>query len=93
MPTPAYIFKRTPSFRRAFDNLNPDQQQAAKKAFQTFKKNPFDPSLNPHKINRLSAIYKKTVLSVTIKGDLKSVFYVDGGVVVSLDIGTHDIYK
>ena len=36
---------------------------------------------------------RKTVFSVTIKGNLKAVFYVQGNTVVSFDIGTHDIYQ
>jgi len=90
---PAYTFKRTPQFRRSFDGLSPDEQAAARQAFTIFKKNPFDPSLRTHKINRLSALHKKTVYSVAILNNLRAVFHMDGSVVTSLDIGSHDIYK
>jgi hypothetical protein len=94
MATPAYVFKRTPQFRRAFDALSADDQNAAREAFKKFKANPLnDPGLKPHKINRLSALRKRTVRSVTIKGDLKAVFTIDGNSIISEDIGTHDIYK
>jgi hypothetical protein len=91
---PEYIFRRTPAFRRAFDNLSGEDQEAARKVFrEVFRENPFHPSLNTHKINRLSALARRTIYSVTIKGNLKAVFYLDGQTVVSMDIGTHDIYK
>jgi len=90
---PGYEFRRTPQFRKAFDNLNEEQKEAAREAFKKFKLNPFDPSLKPHKINRLSALRKRTVHSVTISGNLKAVFTIDGNKVISEDIGSHDIYK
>jgi len=93
MAPPAYVFKRTPQFKKAYDALSPDDQMAAKEAFRKFKADPKDPSLRPHKINRLTALRGKVVRSITIKGDLRAVFTVDGNVVISEDIGTHDIYK
>ena len=36
---------------------------------------------------------KRTIYAVEIEGDLRSTFYLDGEAVVSLIIGTHDIYK
>jgi len=86
-------FKRTPHFRRAFDALPPDKQLAAAEAFKIFRANPFDPRLKPHKINRLSSLWKRPVWSVSIQADLRAVFYVVGNDVVSLDIGDHSIYK
>ena len=83
MASPNYVFKRTPTFRRSFDNLNADDQKAAREAFKKFKVDPFDPALKTHKINRLSALRRTTVRSVTIKGDLKAVFTIDGNSVIS----------
>jgi len=91
--TEPYVFKAVPDFWKSFSSLTPDAQKAAREAFKKFKANPFDPSLNPHKINRLTALYKRTVHSVTIGPDLRAVFTVSGNVVLSLDIGTHKIYK
>jgi len=34
-----------------------------------------------------------TIYAVEIEGDLRLLFYLDGETVVSLIIGTHDIYK
>jgi hypothetical protein len=79
---------------KAFAHLAPGDQEAARGAFnKTFKTDPFHPSLNTHKINRLCSLMRKTVFSVTIKGNLKAAFYLEGNVVVSFDIGTHDIYQ
>jgi mRNA-degrading endonuclease YafQ of YafQ-DinJ toxin-antitoxin module len=66
---------------------------SAKEAFALFKQNPFDPRLRTHKIHHLSALYKKTIYAVRIEDDLRSIFYVDGENIVSLDIGTHAIYR
>lgn len=62
-------------------------------AFGIFKVNPFDPRLRPHKIHKLSAAYGKTMHSVSIAGDLRAVFYIEGNTVWSVDIGTHAIYR
>ncbi|HEV2437727.1 MAG TPA: hypothetical protein VG077_17165 [Verrucomicrobiae bacterium] len=58
-----------------------------------FKNDPFDPGLRAHKIQRLSAAYGRTIYAVEIEGDLRLLFYLDGETVVSLIVGTHDIYK
>lgn len=88
-----FVFKTVPQFWKHFDSLPKPQQDLARETFKIFKKNPFDPKLHPHKINRLTAIYRVTVFSVTIAGDLRAVFCKQGNEIVSLDIGTHDIYK
>lgn len=88
-----YVFKRTPQFKKSFDALSLGEQEAARAAFKKFKADPFDPTLKPHKINRLSALRKTVVRSITIAGDLKAVFTVDGNTIISEDIGTHEIYK
>jgi mRNA-degrading endonuclease YafQ of YafQ-DinJ toxin-antitoxin module len=89
----SYVFKTAPAFRKALAKLEPAQKRSAKAAFKIFKENPFDPRLRTHKIHKLSAIYGKTIHSAWIEGDLRSVFYIDGDMVVSVDIGTHDIYR
>ncbi len=71
----------------------PEQKEAARAAWKIFKEDPFDPRLRTHKIQRLSAQYGRTILAVKIEGDLGSIFYIDGETVVSLIIGTHDIYR
>ncbi len=88
-----WVFLATPEFWKSFKRLPLDQQTRAKAVFTRFKEDPFDPGLRPHKINRLSAIYRRTIHSVTIESDLRAVFYVEDNMIVSVDIGTHAIYK
>jgi hypothetical protein len=49
--------------------------------------------LRTHKIASLSARFGRTIHSVWIEGDLRAVFYQDGADIVSVDIGTHAIYR
>jgi len=88
-----FAFKTTSSFRRALAKLSPTQKRSAKKAFQLFKEDPFHPRLRTHKIHRLSSLYNKTIYSVWIESDLRAVFYIEGRAIVSVDIGTHAIYR
>ena len=87
----ARVYKRTPAFRRAFDSLDSAKQATATRVFkETFSKNPFDPKLKTHQINRLSAIRRETVWSAKVLPDLRVIFVVRGNEVISLDIGNHD---
>lgn len=86
-------FLTTPQFRKAFARLSDADQRAAKKALKVFKQDPFDKRLGTHMIKKLSARWGTPVYAVEILGNLRAAFYVDGGKVVSIDIGTHDIYK
>lgn len=88
-----YRFKATEQFWRAFYALSAEQKESARKSWQIFKADPFDPRLGTHKIHRLSARYRKTIYGVAIEGDLRSVFYLDGDLVITVDIGSHAIYK
>jgi hypothetical protein len=49
--------------------------------------------LGTHRINSLSAQYKKTIQSVAVEGDLRVVFFAEGDLVKTVDIGTHSIYR
>jgi len=88
-----FIFKPTGQFWTSFYDLSPAQKDSTRKAWQIFKLNPFDPRLRTHKIHRLSAHYNRTIYAVDIEGDLRAVFFIDGNSVVTVDIGTHSIYK
>ncbi len=88
-----YRFKVTRGFWESFYDLSSGQKESARRAWKIFQENPFDPRLRPHKIHRLSAYYGRTIHAVTIEGDLRVVFYVEGDCVVSVDIGTHDLYR
>ena len=72
--------------------LTPRQKESARQVWQTFKANPFDPRLRAHKIHRLSALSGRTIYAIEIEADLRVTFCVEGDTVVSLTIGTHDIY-
>ena len=88
-----YRFRAAERFWTCFYRLSPGDKAAARNAWKVFKENPFDARLGTHKIQSLSAYYGRTIYAVKIEGDLRSTFYVDGDLVVSLTIGTHDIYK
>lgn len=87
-----FTFKKSPTFRKNFERLPQAQRDLADEKFKVFRKNPFDTSLGTHSIRRLSAIYKKTIYSVKLEGDLRVIFRIDGSTITSIDIGTHDIY-
>jgi mRNA-degrading endonuclease YafQ of YafQ-DinJ toxin-antitoxin module len=86
-------FKASETFWKNFYRLSSAQKESARKAWSLFKQDPFDVRLRPHKIHQLSAALGKTVFAVEIEGDLRVVFYLDGDIVRTVDVGTHDIYK
>ena len=88
-----YRYRAVERFWTSFYRLSPEQKASARKAWIIFKENPFDPRLRTHKIERLSARYKRTIYAVEIEGDLRSTFFLEGDTVISLIIATHDIYK
>jgi mRNA-degrading endonuclease YafQ of YafQ-DinJ toxin-antitoxin module len=89
----AFRFKATRRYWESFYALPPRQKDSARRAWKIFKENPFDPRLRPHKIHKLSALYARTIHAVEIEGDLRAVFYVEGDLVVTVDIGSHDVYR
>jgi len=88
-----YRYAAVERFWTSFYRLSPAQKESARRAWAIFKEDPFNARLRTHKIHRLSAQYGRTIYAVDIEGDLRSVFYLDGDRVVSLVIGTHDIYQ
>ena len=88
-----YRYQATEAFWASFYRLSEQQKESTRRAWQTFKRDPFDPRLRTHKIHRLSAHYGRTIYAVDIEADQRAVFYIDGDRVVTVDIGTHDIYK
>ena len=88
-----YKFKASKRFWKSFEALPAAQRAAARSALRIFKQDPFDPRLRTHKIHRLSAALKHTVHAVVIEGDLRAAFYIEGDMIHSFAIGTHDIYK
>jgi hypothetical protein len=88
-----YRYRAVERFWTSFYRLSSAQKESARNAWSIFKENPFDPRLRTHKIQRLSGYYGRTIYAVEIEGDLRSLFYLDGDTVVSLIIGTHEIYN
>ncbi len=88
-----YRYRAVERFWTSFYRLHPAQKEFARQAWKIFKEDPFDPRLRTHKIQSLSARYGRTIYAVELEGDLRSTFYLDGETVVSLIVGTHDIYK
>ncbi len=88
-----YRFRAARSFWKNFAKLPGRQQEAARRKFEIFKTDPFDPRLRAHKINSLSAHYRRTIYAVEIEGDLRAVFFVEADVVFTVDIGSHAIYR
>jgi len=88
-----YRYKPTPRFWKSFYALLASQKESTRRAWAIFKQNPFDPRLRTHKIHRLSAEYGQTIYAVEIEGDLRLVFYIEGDIVVTVDIGSHDVYR
>ena len=88
-----YRFKPTETFWESFYKLSPCQKELTRQAWKIFKANPLDPRLRTHKIQKLSALYGKTIYAVEVEADLRGVFLIKGNSVVTVDIGTHDIYK
>ena len=88
-----YRFKATQAFWRSFGKLPAQQQLKAHKAFLIFRQNPFDPRLRSHKIHKLSARYGRIVYAAEIEANLRVAFYIEDDVAVTVDIGSHDIYR
>jgi mRNA-degrading endonuclease YafQ of YafQ-DinJ toxin-antitoxin module len=88
-----YRFKPTESFWESFYDLSSSQKDSTRRTWKISKEDPFDPRLRTHKIHRLSAQYGRTIYAVDIEGDLRSVFFIKGDLIVTVDIGKHDIYK
>ena len=56
-----YRYGATETFWEDFYSLSPSQKETARRAWQIFKLDPFDPRLRTHKIHRLSAVFGKTL--------------------------------
>jgi mRNA-degrading endonuclease YafQ of YafQ-DinJ toxin-antitoxin module len=88
-----YRFKPTEGFWESFYDLTARQKDSARRAWKVFKRNPFDPRLRSHTTHSLSAYYGRTIYAADVEHDLRVVFYVERDCVVTVDIGTHDVYR
>ncbi len=62
----AYHYVAQPQFWRNFRGLPRQQWASVRRTWLIFKVNPFDPRLGTHKIERLSAIFNRTVYAVVV---------------------------
>lgn len=88
-----YRYQTTERFWKNFYALPDSQKESVREKWRVFKVNPFEPSLGTHQIHRLSARAGHTIYSVLIEEDLRVLFRIDGNVITSLTVGTHDIYQ
>jgi mRNA-degrading endonuclease YafQ of YafQ-DinJ toxin-antitoxin module len=88
-----YVYQASENFWKKFYRLSSCQKESVRVLWNIFKENPFDPRLGTHRINSLSAQFKKTIYSVVVEADLRVVFYIEEDTVWTIDIGTHAIYK
>ena len=88
-----YRYVAHDNFWKHFHALPDRQKESVRRAWHAFKVDPFSAPLGTHKIFSLSARYKRTVYSVVIENDLRVIFFMDGNLVVTMDVGTHDTYQ
>lgn len=86
-------FRVAETFWKHFYDLSPARKESAREAWKIFKRDPFDSRLRTHKIQRLTAAFGRTVYAVEIEANLRVIFYLDGDIVRTVDIGTHELYK
>lgn len=89
----AYRFFATKKFWKQFYAASPQHKQLIRRAWVLFKINPFDPQLGTHKIPSLSTHYAKPIYSVVIDQDLRVLFSIEETEIITLVMGTHDVYK
>ena len=88
-----YRFKAAENYWKKFYQLSPRQKESVRQKWAIFKDDPFDPRLGTHRIIKLSSRFNKTVYSVVIESDLRAVFYLEGDIVWTVDIGPHSVYR
>ena len=88
-----YVFKTTPAFRTALRKLTPRQKASARIAFAIFKENPLTLDCEPTRFTAYPPSFAGRSIPSPIESNLRAIFYLEGDVVVSLDIGDHAIYR
>lgn len=87
---PIYVIKVSDRFRKLYSRLPQEIKELAKKKEFIFRENPFDPSLDTHKLHgKDKDIWS---FSITHKYRIKFIF-ISENKVLFLEIGTHDIYQ
>ena len=79
----------TPNFKEDFSDLRDQIKKQAKKKIKIFKKDPYHPSLNTHKLKgELEGLY-----SFWVNKKYRVVFKRDNNKAYLLHIGDHKLYK
>jgi hypothetical protein len=89
----SYQLQATEKFWKEFYALSPEQKEAVRAKWETFKADPRHPTLDTHIVWPLSAIARHRIYSAVIEKDLRITFHIDGNLVTSLRVGTHKIYS
>ena len=89
----SYQFQANEKFWKEFYALSPEQKEAVRAKWETFKADPCHPTLDTHIVSHLSAIARHRIYSAVIEKDLRITFRIDGNLVTSLRVGTHKIYS
>jgi len=79
--------KTFPSFWKAYESLNKEVKQQAKKSFELWKENPFHPSLHFKCVNK-----EENVWSLRVGRGYRALCIFEDDVVVWFWIGDHDNY-
>jgi hypothetical protein len=87
----SYQFQATEKFWKEFYALSPEQKEAVRAKWETFKADPCHPTLDTHINWPLSAIARHRIYSAVIEKDLRITFRIDGNLVTSLRVGAHKI--
>ena len=88
-----YRFTATRTFWRSFGKLSARNRSTREKPSRFSKKIHSMEWLRSHKIHKLSARYARSIYAAEIEANLRVIFYIDGNLVVTVDIGSHDIYR
>ena len=88
-----YVYRAAETYWKNFYALSTGQKESVREAWKLFKVDPFAPQLRPHKINYLSSQAKRNIYAVEIEADLRAVFFIEGNVVFTFDIGKHSVYR
>jgi hypothetical protein len=89
----SYHYRAVEKFWRNFYALSSEQKELVRKAWETFKTDPFHPSLRSHEIRVLSAKARHTIYAAVIDADLRVIFRIDDSWVTTLNVGTHKLYR
>jgi hypothetical protein len=69
-----YQYRAVEKFWKNFYKLRNEQKESLRRAWQTFKRDPFHPSLGSREIHELSARANHTIYAAVFESDLRVIF-------------------